>query len=99
MINVDEIEHDQKSVISRQDDCMFAIVIGVLKMDDSELGFAKGPDYQRPCGINPKTRHNSLTDRQRFTHMCLDHPGWGLYSRTDEMPRFKISYTGFKRPS
>ncbi|GLR62437.1 hypothetical protein GCM10007919_71670 [Rhizobium indigoferae] len=97
MINVNEIEHDQKSVISRQEDCAFAIIIGVLKMDDSELGFAKRPDYQRPCGINPKTRRNSLTDGQRFTHMCLDHPGWGLYSRPDEMLRFKVSYTDFKR--
>lgn len=85
MINVDEIEHDQKSVISRQEDCIFAIVIGVLEMDDSELCFVKRPDCQRPCSINPKTRRNSLTDCQHFTHMCLDHPGRGLYSRPGEM--------------
>ncbi len=90
VIDIDEVEHDQKGVICRQEDRMLSVT-GLVEMDDSEPGFAKRPDYQRPCGVNPKTGRNSLTDRHCFTHMCLDyHPDWELCCRTTRMTRSKV---------
>ncbi|WP_246763366.1 hypothetical protein [Rhizobium sp. 007] len=90
MVDIDEIKHDQEGVIGRKENRMLAVFIGVVKMNDRELRLAKRPDRQRPRCLDTKTCRNSLTGRQRFTHMCLDHPGWGLYSRPLKCHALKV---------
>lgn len=99
MIDIDEIEHEQEGIIGREEDRMLRISINVVKMNDRELRLAKRPDDQGPRCTDAKTCCNPVADRQRFTQMCLDPPGWERYSPTVAMQRFESSYTSSKHLS
>ncbi|MFA1626347.1 hypothetical protein ACDY96_27490 [Rhizobium mongolense] len=46
MVDIDEIQHDQKGVVRRQEDWMVTLFICIAKMNDGERRLTKRPDQQ-----------------------------------------------------